>query len=142
MEPFDEPHSSFWAEESASEYISKPNTILDKSFAFAVRVIKLYRWLYKQHPEIAPLAKQILRSGTSIGANAEEADAAFTKKEFASKLGISLKESRETKYWLRLFYATEYIDEQMFVSMRGDNDELMRLLTAILKTTRENLKNG
>ena len=142
MEPFDEPQSEFWVAESSAEYVAKPNTVLDKSFAFAIRIIKLYRWLYKQHPEIAPLAKQILRSGTSIGANAEEADSAFSKKEFAAKLGISLKESRETKYWLRLFYATEYLDESMFLSMRGDNDELMRLLTAILKTTRQNLKNG
>ena len=132
--------SGFWAAETGVPYENKPNAILEKSFAFSVRIIKLYKWLYKNHPDIAPLSKQILRSGTSIGANAEEADAAYTKKEFAAKLGISLKESKETKYWLRLLHATDYIDNAMFGSLRSDNDELIRLLVSILKTTKEHLK--
>ena len=132
--------NEFWVFEDGRAYEQKPNAILDKSFAFSVRIIKLHKWLCKNHPDITPLTKQILRSGTSIGANVEEADAAFTKKEFAAKLGISLKESRETKYWLRLFHATNYIDNNMFTSLLNDNDELTRLLVAILKTTRENLK--
>jgi four helix bundle protein len=131
--------NEFWVLEPGAVYEQKPNAILDKSFAFAIRVIKLHKWLCKKHFDIAPLAKQILRSGTSIGANAEEADAAFTKKEFASKLGISLKEAKETRYWLRLLHATDYMDENMFTSLRNDNDELIRLLISILKTTRENL---
>ena len=132
--------NEFWVAETEVPYENKPNAILEKSFAFSIRIIKLYKWLNKNHFEITPLSKQILRSGTSIGANAEEADAAYTKKEFAAKLGISLKESRETKYWLRLFHATDYIDSAMFESLRNDNDELIRLLIAILRTTRENLK--
>jgi four helix bundle protein len=132
--------SEFWVLEPGAVYEQKPNAILDKSFAFAIRIIKLHKWLHKKHIDIAPLAKQVLRSGTSIGANAEEADAAFTKKEFASKLGISLKEAKETRYWLRLLHATEYIDEAMFTSLHTDTNELIRLLIAILKTTRENLK--
>ncbi|MVM39337.1 four helix bundle protein [Spirosoma sp. HMF3257] len=132
--------SEFWVLEPRVVYEQKPNAILDKSFAFAIRIIKLHKWLCKNHFDIAPLAKQILRSGTSIGANAEEADAAYTKKEFASKLGISLKETKETRYWLRLLRATDYIDEAMFTSLETDTNEMMRLLTAILKTARENLK--
>ena len=130
----------FWVLEPGVPYEQRPNTVLEKSFAFAVRIIKLHKWLCKKHSDIAPLAKQVLRSGTSIGANIEEADATFTKKEFAAKLGISLKEAKETRYWLRLLQATDYLDETMFTSLYTDTDELMRLLTAILKTTSENLK--
>jgi len=136
----EESTSEFWVLDSEAVYAQKPNVLLEKSFSFAIRIIKLHKWLYKKHLDITPLAKQILRSGTSIGANAEEADAAFTKKEFASKLGISLKEAKETRYWLRLLHATDYIDEAMYTSLHADTNELMRLLTTILKTTRENLK--
>ena len=132
--------NAFWVFEPEASYEQKPNVVLEKSFLFAIRIIKLHKWLCKNHFDIAPLAKQILRSGTSIGANIEEADAAFTKKEFASKLGISLKEAKETRYWLRLLHATDYIDETMFTSLHTDTNELLRLLTAIIKTTREHLK--
>ncbi|SOD88377.1 four helix bundle protein [Spirosoma fluviale] len=132
--------NEFWVFEPEFSYEQKPNAVLEKSFIFAIRIIKLHKWLYKKHFDIAPLAKQILRSGTSIGANIEEADAAFTKKEFASKLGISLKEAKETRYWLRLLHATDYIDETMSTSLLNDTNELIRLLTAIIKTTREHLK--
>jgi four helix bundle protein len=87
------------------------NIIVDKSFAFSVRIIRLYQWLKKSHKDIDSLAKQILRSGTSKGANVEEAVGAFSRKEFASKIRISYKESRETLYWLRLLRATDYLDE-------------------------------
>ncbi|RYC69162.1 four helix bundle protein [Spirosoma sordidisoli] len=140
MEESTEFGGSFWVSETNSAYVSKPNPVLEKSFAFAVRILNFHKWLSKHHPDISPLAKQILRSGTSIGANLEEADSAYSKREFAVKVGLSLKESRETKYWLRLLYATDYIDSEMFSSLCSDNDELMRLLNAILKTTRENLK--
>ncbi|MBN8822754.1 MULTISPECIES: four helix bundle protein [unclassified Spirosoma] len=135
----EEQNSEFWVFEPGVAYESKPNAILEKSFAFAIRIIRLHKWLLSKHIDIAPLAKQILRSGTAIGANAEEADVAYTKKEFASKLGISLKEAKETRYWLRLLEATDYIDEAMFSSLNADNNELMRLLISILKTTKENL---
>ena len=110
--------------------------MLEKAFVFAVRIVNLHKWLRKHHPTIGPLATQILKSGTSIGANTNEADCAFTKREFASKLGISLKEARETSYWLKLLHTTEYLDELMFLSLKKDCDELIRLLVSILRTTR------
>ncbi|WP_342664720.1 four helix bundle protein [Spirosoma spitsbergense] len=130
----------FWLFEPGASYTQKPNVVLEKSFDFSVRILKFYKWLCQHHRDIIPLAKQVLRSGTSVGANLEEADSAFSKKEFAAKVGISLKEARETKYWLRLLHATEYIDSSIFSSLCNDNDELIRLLNSILKTTRDNLK--
>ncbi|MER0438602.1 four helix bundle protein [Emticicia sp. W12TSBA100-4] len=114
------------------------NIIVDKSFAFSVRIIRLYQWLKKNHKDIDSLAKQILRSGTSIGANVEEAVGAFSRKEFASKIGISYKETRETLYWLRLLKATDYLDENQYTSIYSDCDEIKKILASILKTTREN----
>ncbi len=114
------------------------NIIVDKSFAFSIRIIRLYQWLKNHHKDIDSLAKQILRSGTSIGANVEEAVGAFSRKEFASKIGISYKESRETLYWLRLLKATDYLDENQYTSIYADCDEIKKILASILKTTREN----
>lgn len=114
------------------------NIIVDKSFAFSIRIIRLYQWLNKNHKDIHSLAKQILRSGTSIGANVEEAVGAFSRKEFASKIGISYKESRETLYWLRLLKATDYLDENQYTSIYSDCDEIKKILASILKTTKEN----
>lgn len=114
------------------------NIIVEKSFAFSVRMIRLYQWLKKNHKDIDSLAKQILRSGTSIGANVEEAVGAFSRKEFASKIGISYKETRETLYWLRLLKATDYLDENQYTSIYSDCDEIKKILASILKTTREN----
>lgn len=116
---------------------NKPNIILEKSFAFSVRIVKLYKWFYKNHSEVLPLAKQLLRSGTSIGANAEEADGAYSKKEFSAKFGICLKEVKETKYWIRLLHASEYLDENMFISLKNDVEELQKIITAILKSSKE-----
>jgi four helix bundle protein len=114
------------------------NIIVEKSFALSVRIIRLYQWLKKNHKDIDSLAKQILRSGTSIGANVEEAVGAFSRKEFASKIGISYKESRETLYWLKLLKATDYLDENQYTSIYTDCDEIKKILASILKTTREN----
>jgi four helix bundle protein len=125
-----------WAFEPKSDYVAKPNALLEKAFAFAVRIVNLHKWLRKTHPTIGALATQILKSGTSIGANANKANCAFSKQEFASKLGISLKEARETNYWLKLLHTTDYLDETMFLSLKEDCDELVRLLVAILKATR------
>ena len=117
---------------------SSSNIILDKSFTFSVRIIRLYQWLKKNHKDIDSLAKQILRGGTSIGANVEEAVGAFSRKEFASKIGISYKEARETLYWLRLLKATDYLDEKQYNSIYSDCDEIKKILASILKTTKEN----
>lgn len=130
---------AFWVEEERTEYVTKSNLVLDKAFAFAVRIINLHKWLRSNHPIVIALANQILKSGTSIGANINEADSAFSKREFAMKLGIALKEARETNYWLGLLRATDYIDEPMAVSLSRDSAELIRLLTSILKSTRVSL---
>jgi four helix bundle protein len=115
----------------------KENVIKGKSFEFAVRIINLYKYLDTNKKELI-LSKQILRSGTSIGANVEEAIAGQSKKDFVAKLSISLKEAKETHYWLRLLSRCEYIDEQMFKSIINDCDEIIVILTRILQTSRKN----
>jgi len=85
------------------------NAVLDKSFNFSVRIIKLYKHIKQKDRDIEPLLKQVLRSGTSIGANVTEAQGAITKKDFINKLHIALKEARETDYWLELLKATNYL---------------------------------
>ena len=117
----------------------KENILLIKSLAFAVRVVNLNKWFYQNHREIRDIATQLLKSGTSIGANAEEADSAFSKKEFNAKIGISLKEARESRYWIRVLNASNYLDHKMYESLLADIEELIKLLTAILKSSRENM---
>lgn len=112
------------------------NPLRDKSFAFAVRVVRLYQHLTQEKKEYV-LSKQLLRSGTSIGANVEEGIGGFTKKDFRAKLSIAYKEARETKYWLRLLKETGYIDEKAFVSMLHDCEELAKLLFVILKNSKD-----
>lgn len=90
--------------------VSGENNIQTKSFVFAVRIVKLYQFLSKEHKEHV-LSKQLLRSGTSIGANVNEAQAAQTKADFAAKMSIASKEARETKYWLDLLCETGYINQ-------------------------------
>lgn len=111
----------------------------EKSYQFAIKIVRLYQYLVKNKNEFV-LAKQILRSGTSIGANIEEALGAFSKKEFIAKLQISYKESRETKYWLRIMFDTSYIDQVTYDSLMSDCNELIKLLVAILKTSKSNEK--
>lgn len=115
------------------------NIIKDKSFNFAIRIVNLYKYLSENKNEFV-LAKQILRSGTSIGANINEALQGQSKKDFLMKMNISLKECSETKYWLELLYATEYIDKKMMVSIHNDCIEIEKILTSIVKTTKINLK--
>jgi four helix bundle protein len=115
----------------------KNNVLREKSFAFAVRIVKLYQYLCSEKKEFV-LSKQILRSGTSIGANVEEAQGGVSKADFSNKIAIAYKEAKETHYWLRLLHATKYIDQQFFQSILEDCDELCRLLFAVLKTTRIN----
>lgn len=111
------------------------NVVREKAFAFAVRIVKLAHHLAREKREFV-LSKQILRSGTSVGANVEEAIAAFSKRDFAAKISISYKEARETHYWLRLLVATDLIEESEFQSLANDCDELCKLLFSILRTSR------
>lgn len=113
----------------------KENIIQIKSFQFAVRIIKLYIHLSKTKKEFV-LSKQILRSGTSIGANVEEAIGAQSKKDFIAKLSIAYKESRETKYWLRLLNETNFISKEEFNSIINDLEEILRILGKIQKTSK------
>lgn len=116
------------------------NSILKvKSFDFAVRIIKLYKFLKKQHSEYE-LSNQLLRSGTSVGALIREAEHAESRKDFSHKLSISLKEANESIYWLELLYATEYINKRMFDSMLKDATELLKMLIASVKTTKSRIK--
>ncbi|MDR1027783.1 MAG: four helix bundle protein [Rickettsiales bacterium] len=110
-----------------------------KSEKFAVRIIKLYKHLAEAKKEFV-LSKQILRSGTSIGANLQESKFAISKKEFLVKVSISMKECSETLYWLRLLKETDYITQKEFNSIYKDCDELSRMLFATLKTTKTKME--
>ena len=115
------------------------NAILKKSFEFAVRIVNLYKYLTSEQNEYV-LAKQVLRSGTSIGANVHEAVEGFSEKDFQYKLNTALKEARETEYWLNLLYRTEYISKKQFDNIYKDCSEILKLLVSILKKL--NLKDN
>ena len=114
----------------------KSNPVLEKSYHFAVKTVKLYQHLSQDKREFI-LSKQLLRSRTSIGANTEEAIGGYSQKDFSAKLGIAYKESRETKYWLRLLKDTDYISENQFKELYDECDELAKLLFSILKSSRK-----
>ena len=114
----------------------KDNLIKEKSYRFALRVIKAYKFLSQEQREFV-LSKQMLRSGTAIGALVREAEQAQSKADFISKMNISLKEANETEYWLMLLKDSDYIDEKSFISIQQDCVELIRLLISIVKTTKE-----
>ena len=111
-------------------------TVERKSFLFAVRIVKLSKHLNTTKKEYV-LSKQLLRSGTSIGANIAEAEQAQSKADFISKMNIALKEAVETNYWLRLLQATDYLSETEFTSIYSDCRELEKMLTAIVKTAKQ-----
>jgi four helix bundle protein len=115
------------------------NSVVDKSFKFAIRIIKFYKILIERENKYYPLFKQLLRSGTSIGANITEAQSSPSKKDFINKLNIGLKEANETKYWIELLKETELISEKEYLSVLNDCTELIKLLTSIIKTSKENL---
>ena len=117
----------------------KESILRDKSYQFALRIIKLYKYIIAEKKEYV-LSKQILRCGTSIGANIEEANQAQSNLDFIHKLSISQKEAFETDYWLRLLRDSEYLTEAQVSSLLNDCQELQKLLTASIKTTKENLK--
>ena len=116
----------------------KDNLIQTKSYSFAIRIIKLYCHLTKEKKEFV-LSKQILRCGTSIGANVEEAIGAQSKKDFIAKLSIAYKEARETAYWLRLLCDTDFITKIQLESLATDCDELLKILGKIQISSKKNL---
>ncbi len=113
--------------------MKRENVIQDKSYAFAIRTVNLYRFLTDQKKEFV-LSKQLLRSGTSIGVNVEEGIGGQSEKDFYSKLNISYKEARETHYWLRLLRDTNYLSDEETKSMLDDCDELLKIISSIIKT--------
>ena len=115
------------------------NIVKEKSFDFAIRIVKLYKYLMEEKKEFV-LSKQVLRSGTSIGANINEAQQAQSKKDFLMKMNIALKECTETKYWIDLLSATDYINQELNDSIIYDCIELEKLLTSIVKTTSDSLE--
>ena len=110
---------------------------MNKSYAFALRIIKLYKYLVSEQKEYV-LSKQILRSGTSIGALIKEAEHAQSKADFINKMNIALKEANETEYWLMLLKDSKYISEESFQSIQPDSSELIKLLVSIVKSSRAN----
>jgi four helix bundle protein len=118
----------------------KANVLCEKAYAFAVRVVKAYQFLSAEKREYV-LSKQLLRCGTSIGANVTEANGAISDADLSAKISIAYKECLETKYWLNLLHDTEFITTKMFESMFGDADELGKMLFTTLRSTRQ-LRNA
>lgn len=117
--------------------IMKENILGQKSFQFAIRIVNIYKQLNKQKEFV--LSKQVLRSGTSIGANLREAEHAESRSDFIHKLSISLKEVNETKYWLELLSETHYLDSKQYSSLIIECEEILKLLIASIKTSKERL---
>lgn len=118
----------------------KKNIIKDKSFDFAIRIVKLYQYLTTEKNEYI-LSKQLLRSGTSVGAMVRESEYSESKADFIHKLAIAQKESNETLYWLELLTKTNYLDKTAFESIHVDAVEIIKLLTSIIVTTKKRLVN-
>ena len=116
----------------------KENFLKDKSYSFALRIVNLYKFLVAEKKEFV-LSKQVLRSGTSIGANVIEANRGESKSDFIHKLSIALKESFETEYWLNLLHDSEFITDSQSNSVLIDCQELQKLLTTSIKTAKSNL---
>ena len=110
------------------------NISVEKSFNFAVRIVNLHKYLTQEQKEYV-MSKQLLRCGTSIGANISEAQRGQSMADFAAKMNIALKEANEAEYWLRLLYRTEYLSKSQFESMYADVQELLGILIAICRTS-------
>ena len=110
------------------------NAIEEKSFNFSIRIVNLYKYLTEDKKEFV-MSKQLLKSGTSIGANVAEAQRGQTKPDFNTKMNIALKEANETQYWLKLLYKTEYISEKEYLSIENDIREIIAILVSICKRT-------
>ena len=113
----------------------RSNPVKEKSFTFAVRVVKLAKYLQTEKKEYV-LSKQVLRSGTAIGALVREAEHAESKADFTHKMSIALKEANETLYWLDLLHETDYLTDPSHTSIHADSEELIKLLVSIVKTSK------
>ena len=114
----------------------KPNIIKEKSFEFAVDVVNLYKDLANNKKEYV-MSRQLLKSGTSIGANVREAEFAQSKADFINKMSVALKEANESSYWLDLLYETEFLNEQEYQKFKLKSQEILRLLVSIVKTSKD-----
>ena len=115
------------------------NIISEKSYSFAIRIVRLYKFQIEKKKEYV-LSKQILRSGTAIGALVRESEHAQSKADFLNKMNVALKEANETEYWLMLLRDTDYITAKQFESIHPDCSEVLKLLASIVKSTKESLK--
>ena len=111
------------------------SVLRDKSYAFSIRIVRLTQMLVKNDKEFV-LSKQILKSGTSIGALVSEAEFAQSKADFTNKMSIALKEANETKYWLNILFDTDYINDKLFLSLVADASELIKMLVSSVKTSK------
>ena len=116
------------------------NIIVEKSELFADRITRMYRYLSEKRLGDKDMLKQIIRSGTSVGANVSEGQFAQSKADFLTKMTIALKEANETKYWIKRLFAYGSLNDKAFHSILNDNEEIISLLTIITKTTKENLR--
>lgn len=121
--------------------MSTDNLIDNKSVQFALRIIKAYQFLSTEKKELV-MSKQLLRSGTAIGALIKEAEFAVSKNDFIHKLHIALKEANETSYWLLLLSESNYIDKASYLSIDADCNEIIKLLVSIIKSCKSNIKNN
>ena len=112
------------------------NPLIEKSYAFSIRIVKTYQLMVQEKKEFV-LSRQILKSGTSIGANSEEAQGAQSKRDFIAKVFIAYKEAKETHYWLRLFRDTDLLDKKLTISLLNDCNELIRIIVAVLKSSKQ-----
>ncbi|VDB00498.1 FIG00658223: hypothetical protein [Olavius algarvensis spirochete endosymbiont] len=135
-------HSALSTQSSAKPQVSAELKITDRSFSFSVRVVKLCQFLENKDRVSKTLANQLLRSGTSIGANIEEAQAGQSKADFIAKMSIARKEARETHYWLRLLKESEIVSEAQLSEVINEADEIIRILTAIVKTSQTRNSNA
>jgi len=119
----------------------KENIIRDKSYKFALRIIKLYKYLINNKKEYV-LSKQILRSGTSIGANIEEAVGGYSEKDFLAKLSLAYKEARETKYWINLLIDSNYLEFKLAKTLLEDCEEICKIIGRIQITCKDKIRNS
>jgi len=121
--------------------MNKENTAINKSKKFAIRIVNLYKYLCEEKKEYV-LSKQLLRSGTSIGANLAESEFAISEKDFLHKVYIALKESAGTKFWLELLFQTEYLTETEYDSINNEASELLKMLNATTKTINKRVQSA
>lgn len=127
--------NSFLIEE---EIINYKGTLKSKSDYFAIRIIKCYKTILSRDNSLNPLYQQLLRSGTSIGANVSEAQFASSRKDFSNKLQIALKEANETNYWISLLFESKIIEKKEYISLNSDCEEIIKLLVSSINTVKSN----